>query len=358
MKVEHAVKILPDWKIAEFIDRLEDRRVKKQDENTKEGAKATAGFNLGLPGLGGIRGSLAGVNLLTANRFFKERFTKKGREARIERKLTDQANKGKVDTEVLIKELDRRMIRYRSPVMTVGDYRHARIVDGVPKPMRNIVIRDYDLDQDGKVRPFIQELLQTECIQRIEVDTDKDVVFTVPINAFDLKAKGGVKIDTDARAVRLDTPRSYMGSDWSNLPRTLHLMYASIAGTLDVKSADIRNASVGGLKAGVVCNDQIIVYGDASVQDWEVGSATVAGNVRSWSLLSVAKDITILGKLDALGRLTIDSNESCQAKIDVSGETWIESYTKGYRAGKVNQIAASPPAARRKNAQTGGRRPL
>ena len=117
MKVERAAKKLPAWKIAELIDRLEDRRVKKQDETTKDGAKATAGFNVGLPGLGGISASVAGMNLPTASRFFKERFTKKGREARTERQLTEQANKGKVDTEVLIKELDRRKIKYRSPMV-------------------------------------------------------------------------------------------------------------------------------------------------------------------------------------------------------------------------------------------------
>jgi len=91
LKIERAVKKLPAWKVAEFIDRLEDRRVKKQDETTKDGAKATAGFNVGLPGLGGISASVAGMNLLTASRFFKERFTKKGREARIERQLTEQS---------------------------------------------------------------------------------------------------------------------------------------------------------------------------------------------------------------------------------------------------------------------------
>src|SRR5271165_7395941 len=138
------------------------------------------------------------MNLPTAGRFFRERFTKKGREARIERQLTEQANKGKVDTEVLIKELDRRKIQYRSPVVTIGDYRHATIVDGVPKPMRNLVIRDYDLDEHGKVRPFIQELLRNERIQQIDIDTERDAVFTVPINAFPLNAKRGtVKAESE-----------------------------------------------------------------------------------------------------------------------------------------------------------------
>jgi len=39
MKVERAVKKLPAWKVAEFIDRLEDRRVKAQEETTKDGLK-------------------------------------------------------------------------------------------------------------------------------------------------------------------------------------------------------------------------------------------------------------------------------------------------------------------------------
>ena len=55
----------------------------------------------------------------------------------------------------------------------------------------------------------------------------------------------------------------------------------------------------------------------------------------------MAKEITILGKLDALGRLTVESDESCQAKIDVGGETWIESYTRGYKAGTVEFIGES-----------------
>jgi len=119
------------------------------------------------------------MNLLTFIRFLKERFTKKGREASIERKLTEQANKGKVNTEVLVGELERRNFKYRSPIVTVGDYRHTPNVDGVPKAMRNIVVRDYDLDEAGKVRPFIQELLQTERMQQITIDTERDAIFTI-----------------------------------------------------------------------------------------------------------------------------------------------------------------------------------
>ena len=52
----------------------------------------------------------------------------------------------------------------------------------------------------------------------------------------------------------------------------------------------------------------------------------------------MAKEITILGKLDALGRLTVESDESCQAKIDVGGETWIESYTRGSRSPPLRRL--------------------
>jgi len=151
-----------------------------------------------VPRFGGISASVAGMNPLAVSRFFKERFTKMGREARIERELTEQANKGEVDTEVLVKELERRNIQYRSPILTIGDYRHATIVDGVPKPLRNLVVRDYDLDEHGKVRPFIQELLRNERIQQIDIDTERDAVFTVPINAFPLNAKRGtVKAESE-----------------------------------------------------------------------------------------------------------------------------------------------------------------
>jgi hypothetical protein len=34
--------------------------------------------------------------------------------------------------------------------VTVRDYHHATLVAGVPKPMRNIIIRDYDSDEKGQ----------------------------------------------------------------------------------------------------------------------------------------------------------------------------------------------------------------
>jgi hypothetical protein len=79
MNIERAIGRLPSWEVAELIDRIEDRRIERKPE-TKEGIKGTTGFNLGIPGLGGVSASLANFPVSSIGAFFKEHFTGKGRE--------------------------------------------------------------------------------------------------------------------------------------------------------------------------------------------------------------------------------------------------------------------------------------
>jgi hypothetical protein len=74
---------------------------------------------------------------------------------------------------VLLEELRRRNIKYQSPIVTDVEYQRATIVDATSKATRKLVIRDYDLDEKGKVRPFIQELLRREGIQTVAIEYGK-----------------------------------------------------------------------------------------------------------------------------------------------------------------------------------------